>query len=1842
MTTTLLAMYSELRDRVREYIDTAYLSNDAEFNQERTKFLMDASRSPIFRPPLFEPAARYVDSTLSSPDLAKLAGLSNSNARDTNSVEAFLDSFEPVRTKTLYVHQEAAIRAAIREKNHVVVTTGTGSGKSYCFQIPVVLSILAEALGSSGRRRWSGPALSGTNWWDQANLTFTNKRCSSNRRAAVRAMFMYPLNALVQDQVDGLRGILNSPAANHLYTNCLDGDRIFFGQYSGSTPGRGSVAPKNIKECADDLKSISELSQHTREKSDPTIQTLEGSELITRWDIQNTPPDILITNYSMLSIMLLRDREQHLFDETRQWLQESTGNRFFLVIDELHSYRGTGGTEISYTIRALLNRIGLAPDHPQLQIITTSASLSPTEGQKFLGDFFGCDTAKKQFEVINGPTASPDPLSVSNVRQLRSRFAAMGRTAITNDVVEKLAKDVASDRQLPLSRPTDIFDHIGLHDALLLTGAKLRKLHPDAKRLISFPLSIESISAELFDGDLDATLGYLECVTGSWECTRNWRAKTRMHLFVRNLDGIRRAIDTSSGTLARPEQLYDATTSVCSASAALTLDVHYCQECGELYYFGYRNTSPGKVFVSNDSAIDPNTKSPGHVIHFVRDDIAYDGTIWLERYINGFTGQVHIGQAPGTAKIRISDAQWNVLRGRYDVPPECVACSANWSTKPKVKSPIRSMGTGYNKFSQIVIEQLVGSLRQISAEPSQSKIVMFSDSRRDAALISADLELNHYLDTVRSLTEEHLAEGIKVDPRLVSLLSALDLAKSTSSWKEVDSHEYRRIDPIGFQHLKQYARGDLSPLFDSEAINSAKALMLSVKDPLVRLFSSEKSILQFVKRDLIDLGINPAGIYSWRNFEWQDAFLFNSPSLTASALQELDLAKNQFTDRLARSIREVIASAMGRDFESLGYGWLTFDRNHLAVSGMDSRFLSMMDVAIRFFAKYYLTRDENCKGILNGELPNYLATWLMQNRFGLWSGLTVSQYSKELREVLTACGVIDDQFRIQKSGLYLHPAGPKYWRCNRCRAVHLFLADGRCRTVRFRSDRDQTKVGCSGDLIEHPITELLALPNYYRSLSALGRHKYPIRTEELVGHTDKLDQRTRQLAFQGKFYGELAKKPLTNEQLEQYFGIEALSVTTTMEAGVDIGGLKAVYLANMPPRRFNYQQRVGRAGRRLDKLSISITFCRGHRHDEFYFANQLLMVGWETPSPTLDIENERILERVLLRYGIYYSGTIDPGLLDVLTKQRPDGDTNNGDFGSLAGVSQNSASVRSAFINAAPHLTRLLSLVRTDMDPVSIARVVTAAQNRFFAILDSLETIIRRYGPSYSFTAALAEEGHLPLYGLPVRSTNFLHEDPNYGENRARWPIRKGVIDRGEDIALSEFAPDQEIVKDKRILRSVGVAWPSRPASAFGGDKILFMDPPDAPPLLTCDACGSVVLRAENQCPECQSIGADIREYIGWRPDAYVADIFDKTFYAGYVDSKYIPIVSHATPIDGTPASKTWEADFGFKVTGFQARVVRANTNARNGYRFKKIGNTQTMPGVFINEDLLNAGLKTTDWINGAEPNSRSPICLYSELVTDVLLATNDQPFPESTLLGISQGFAEFEVRAAWESLAELIGKTIVLREDIEATEISVGKQFIPAVDIYGAPMNSWAIVVSDNLDNGAGYSSSYSAAIKFSVLLEDALSTFGNHFTNLTHAESCTTSCQHCLRHYGNRQSHQSLDWRLALDMTEALLGRRREFDLRATWWASYIKNIFHKRLNGVTNTDWTIQDSSLGLVFLSARGQALLPVHPLANVSHRTFQANVDGLRRHFPKWTLSTLSVFEYERGPISALQKAISAR
>src|SRR5690606_8720587 len=119
------------------------------------------------------------------------------------------------------------------------------------------------------------------------------------------------------------------------------------------------------------------------------------------------PPDVLVTNYSMLNAMLMRDVEDPIFDATRAWLASDERNAFSLVVDELHLYRGTQGSEVAMIVRNLLSRLGLSPESPQLRCLATSASLTDeAAGLDYLEQFFG--VPRSSFFVTAGQARKLD------------------------------------------------------------------------------------------------------------------------------------------------------------------------------------------------------------------------------------------------------------------------------------------------------------------------------------------------------------------------------------------------------------------------------------------------------------------------------------------------------------------------------------------------------------------------------------------------------------------------------------------------------------------------------------------------------------------------------------------------------------------------------------------------------------------------------------------------------------------------------------------------------------------------------------------------------------------------------------------------------------------------------------------------------------------------------------------------------------------------------------------------------------------------------------------------------------------------------------------------------------------------------------------------------------------------------------------------------------------------------------------------------------------------------------------------------------------------------------------
>ena len=1734
-------LHEDIKEKVQLYIDTAYWTNDEEFNSCRRELLTGGLTSPIYTDPIYELIPRYPTSNIIFEEFLKNCGLKDLS-QDESKFKLLLDFFKSLNMdRGLFEHQHCSIETALLRDKNVVVTTGTGSGKSLCFILPLMLNILKEALGSNGRTLWNGEGENPTpKWWSNNDTEFALKRIPTNRQPAIRCLIMYPLNALVQDQIETFRKLLNSDEANAFFRQVLNGERIYFGQYNGTTPGKGpSSEGRNLEKCRSSIRQLSDEYNDANPGDRYRIQSPYLSELVTRWDMQAHPPDILITNHSMLAIMLVRGLEQRMFEQTREWLSSSQENIFYLVIDELHSYRGTAGSEISYIIKTFLEKIGLSPDHPQLKIIGTSASMEEVSpgsktDPKFLCDFFGTDNTKKNFAIIDGPAVKFDLETTNRVSQLKNIFKEhylSGRSG--SDVIETLRK---------LSQVTSIEGDEGE----LLTKLKFEdSLNELVKNKGVNSLTLSDISNGLFFGDESAAKGFISLLTYGGEETRGYKGKIRLHIFMKNLSGVVRSMRCNSGELI-PPTLYEKGQSYCSQHHAITLECLYCQDCGELYYRGYRFEEEGLLYITSEPPLLADGEDEQLLYLRFTHENADDK--WQRYSFNSITGELQDNNNNKGGHIT------HVLlleTDSKDPPNQCPACGTNWRSRPdRIVSPFRTMGTGYDKMHQVIIEQLLANLSPENTA-NKPKLVIFSDSRRDASRVSAELEFNHYRDTVRSTAEDILQNpsGITAQVR-----EFIEIASQEGSKKLIDmTHTaYYRDNPVFSAFLFEYVKGTLDSKKYPGQYERAKRHIEQASSPVL----SFGELAQQLERKLFDRGINPIGIKTLPGFkDWPS--LYNNSVTGISENQKIMQAKCYVQNILKGELRKTINSSMGKDFESLGFGWLTFDRSHPQAPTSDQEII-LIDSVIRFLSFYYKTRTTTWPShgidILPGLAPGHrhFSDWV-RNAFPsiLGHDATKSEVTDRIRNLINLIpGLVDDSFRINFDALYIHPAQNSFWECSVCSSRQLFNPNGHCRRIRWRNL-------CDGNLSEHPIKELFNEDNYYKSFSDYNRHKVPMRTEELIGHTDKADQRERQLAFQDIFTGSLKNHGNGRiDYLKKYFSIDILSVTTTMEAGVDIGELKSIYLANMPPRRFNYQQRVGRAGRREeDRITVIITFCKGQKHDEFYFKNPNKMVSETTPPPKLDIDNDDIVNRVALKICLNHLFSTDPQLRQAIPSTRDiTGSSNAGELGTLASFRDSEAQIVNCFNRERENLIRRFRSILVQLNDSKIDKLVNELQRKILEFISMIDKLIdsSKYTRSWSVSEVLGLEGHFPIYGMPVRNTGLIHKDPNDPPNNKKWPIDQGRIDRDSDIAISEFAPLQEIVKDKEVIKCVGVGWlvPRGRRNSIQGQPYSRRRN-----LRVCKSCKAILFTEDDHCSRCTE--ADQSKFLrfeSWEPDYYIADFSGVKLYEGQINSTPQNLLEYPDLISINPDFIAGPANTNYKIKSQKGRLVRANTNNFSGYTFHQNNRGHILRGSFIEQTAIG-GVATTDWKqeSGNLDIYEHPIALTTEKITDFLLVTL-KDWPVQYIYVDPSPELQYCTIGAWRSLAEIIARGIIRMEDIEPHEISVGIRPEISFEPNGARRWQWAIYIADTLDNGAGYSSKYKDPGELTRLLNYIQKNVMDVLLSETHIRSCRSSCYDCIRHYGNRFYHDSLDWRLGVDLLQLLINPESSVTRMRPYWESLL----------------------------------------------------------------------------------------
>lgn len=342
------------------YIETNFRISDPEVALSRHKLLN--SSGEFAAAPYIEPVLRYVSSDKCLEDLADmengpLSCLSSEGRRAF--VELALsglfdskpgDALWPRRSVHVpYSHQTQMLERGIHPGCPGIVTSGTGSGKTESFMLPILAALSNEAVD------WSAPCDSylQNKWWNEAGTNWVSRRKGENRPAAVRALVLYPMNALVEDQMARLRKTLDSNEARQVMEHRFAGNQIFFGQYTSATPVTGyanhprlsgvssekSRRIRNLEKLRKALKRIDSDQQAARafdERENPPEKTryifpsTDGGEMVSRWDMQAVPPDVLVTNASMLGAMLSREVEDNIFDITSEWLMNNDDAYFYL------------------------------------------------------------------------------------------------------------------------------------------------------------------------------------------------------------------------------------------------------------------------------------------------------------------------------------------------------------------------------------------------------------------------------------------------------------------------------------------------------------------------------------------------------------------------------------------------------------------------------------------------------------------------------------------------------------------------------------------------------------------------------------------------------------------------------------------------------------------------------------------------------------------------------------------------------------------------------------------------------------------------------------------------------------------------------------------------------------------------------------------------------------------------------------------------------------------------------------------------------------------------------------------------------------------------------------------------------------------------------------------------------------------------------------------------------------------------------------------------------------------------------------------------------------------------
>ena len=1055
--------------------------------------------------------------------------LVNSGDLCAETAQVFRFGTTPIR---FHRHQGQAIAKACAGQSYVV-TTGTGSGKSLCFFVPIVDSII--------RARKSGDV------------------------PRTRAIIVYPMNALANSQIKEIDKFISQ-----------------------------SGLPENLK---------------------PVVRRYTGQEdQEERQRIADNPPDILLTNFMMAELLLTRQ------DSVDAQVIANANGLEFIVLDELHTYRGRQGADVAILVRRIRDRC--TPSKAPISIGTSATMAS--EGSAASRALEVSRVASRLFGTPIGPDAVIDE---------SLRRATDDRLTLA-DVVPQLPAVLTSDFPNRLT-DADLFRHplavwvelaLGLEDGQILKRRRPMPLDETAE-LLRQASGIEPMRCR---GVLESFLTRVSLP----ERDRGGNGEHaflafKLNRFIAGAGDIFATLRLKPRTVLLEGQLEDP-----DAPGTRLYPIRFCRQCGQEYYVVTRTVrQEGSLFLPRDIDDTPidredETEVAGYLTPAGLDDSEYRFDGALENFPEGWTEE-HKGllrlrsnrknrvpkkvTVTGSGHLAEDGEPFWFIPGKFAF---CSYCLDEPQSRMRERNKLAGLtAEGRSSATTLLVSSALEWLnRSKNAVPEDKrKLLGFTDNRQDAALQAGHFNDFLFVSLLRGAILRAVldagVEGLRDDEFGLRVQRALGFTGANT--------------PLRIHWMLNPEAGAVIRSDAERAL--AKVLAHRVWTDLRRgwrFTNPNLSTLKLIEVDFVELDDVAADV-----------------ERLAAILPEFGSLDHEVRKQAIRTLLTAMLEGLAVDTEALDLALL---------DTVAQRSRSLLRAPWVIDAKE-TTRERTTLFL---KAPGKKSTKLREERMVLRAGprsriarllnrasiIGTKLGSEDYLAFLTnLLGILAEQGLVT---LASSDGGRQGWR----------LSPSAVRLIPGGATRNQDTHG----------------NRYFHGLYTRIAADLALSTSALFGmesreHTAQVTQKQREwrewrFRFEADDQKRIAEcEPEIKASGESKHLLPALFCTPTMELGVDISALNAVYLRNVPPTPANYAQRAGRAGR-SGQPAVIVTYCAAQSpHDQYFFERRIDMVAGAVRPPTLDISNRNLITSHLQAIWLAAAGlALSPDIPEILDLQKPD------------------------------------------------------------------------------------------------------------------------------------------------------------------------------------------------------------------------------------------------------------------------------------------------------------------------------------------------------------------------------------------------------------------------------------------------------------------------------------------------------------------------------------------------------------------------------------------------------------